>query len=166
MPRYAGRMILLFCESSSKTVRTPAADASNSRKAACRVLPAVEHVIYKAAVVVDVGADAFVDLAFFGDHAAGDLFDFHVEIAFFFAAFFLRKRAYKAAQHSGAGIALGIHSVSHAIDQTGAVKGALVEDGCQIFLDLFVVGPVGDAAFEIVEHVAHTDVGARRGAVP
>lgn len=142
-----------------ETVRTPAADAGNGEKRRVELFWQIEHVIHKAAVVVNVGADAFVDLALFGDHAAGDLFDFHVEIAFFFAAFFLRKRAHKATQHSGAGIALGIHSVSHAIDQTGAVKGALVKDGCQIFFDLFVVGPVGDAAFEIVKHVAHTDVG-------
>ena len=143
-----------------ETMCTPAADASDGEKRRVELLRQVEHIIYKAAVIVDIGADPFVDLALFGNHAAGDFFNFHIKIAFCFASLFFGKFAYKLTQHRGAGIALGVDSVAHAIDEARTVEGALVQNGFEVFGNGFVIGPIGDAAFEIVEHMVHTNVGA------
>lgn len=142
-----------------ETMCAPAADAGNSEEWCVELFRQVEHVINKAAVVVDVSADTFVDFALFGDHATSDFFDLHVEIAFGFAAFFFREVTYELTQYGGARIALGINSVAHAVDEAGTVEGAFIEERSEVFGDGFVIGPVGDTAFEVLEHMAHTNVG-------
>ena len=143
-----------------ETMCTPATDASDGEKRCVEPFRQVEHIIYKAAVIVDIGADPFVDLALFGNHTAGDFLNLHIKIAFCFASLFFGKLTYKLTQHRGAGIALGVDSVAHAIDEARTVEGALVQNGFEVFGNGFVIGPIGDAAFEIVEHMVHTNVGA------
>ena len=54
-------------------MRAPACDAGDCENWGIQLYGQVEHAVYKAAVEIDIGADAFVDAALLGDDFRGEL---------------------------------------------------------------------------------------------
>ena len=50
--------------------------------------------------------------------------------------------------------------MAHAVDEAAVVKGLLIEDFPQVMAGLLRVGPVGQVALDVLDHLDDLDVGA------
>ena len=60
-------------------MRAPPGDTGDRKERRIKLPRNTEHLIHKAAVKVDIGIDALIDLALAGDDARGDCLDILVE---------------------------------------------------------------------------------------
>ena len=142
-----------------EAMSAPTADTGNGKERRVELFWNVEHIVNKAAVKIDVGTNAFVDFFAFADEVAGQAFHSEVEVTFVLAALFDGKLTHKFAQHCGARVTHRINGVAHAIDETRLVEALFVEEGAEVALELFFIGPILHMGLEVFKHMAHFDVG-------
>ena len=105
---------------SLNTVRAPARNAGDGKNRRIKFHWQVEHAVDKAAVKINIRADAFIDFAFFSNDLRGKLCNGGIELIFIRAALFLRQPLYKAFKDIGARVGERINSVPHSVNQAGA----------------------------------------------
>ena len=110
------------------TVRAPARNAGDGKNRRIKFHWQVEHAVDKAAVKINIRADAFIDFAFFSNDLRGKLCNGGIELIFIRAALFLRQPLYKAFKDIGARVGERINSVPHSVNQAGAVKCLFVQE--------------------------------------
>ena len=70
------------------------------------------------------------------------------------------KLLHKAAQNRRARVALGIHRMTHTVNQTGMIECILVQEPAEILSDLLLVLPVVHPLLHIVKHLNNLDIRA------
>ena len=119
-----------------------------------------QHIVHKAAVEVDVCADALIYVALFAYDLGRQALDGGVEIILRGAALFARQHADKLFKHVCPRVAQRVDGVTHAVNKARAVERLLVQQRTQIARYLFLIGPVLDLLFHVLDHLHDLYVGA------
>ena len=141
----------------------PAHDTGHGEDRGVELQGKIQHAVYKAAVEVHIGADAFVDFAFLADDLGGQPFHHGIKGEFLFPSLFHGETLDKGFEDVRTGVREGVDRMAHSIDKSCMVKGFLVEQSTQISAYLFLIGPVFHLLLHILEHPYHLDI---RAAVP
>src|SRR5699024_6954172 len=109
---------------------------------------------------VNVGRNAFVDMALFGNDLGGQALDRIVEIKVFLAALGFGQLLYEPFEDNGARVGQRVDRVAHTVDQALAVKGLLIHNLGKVGFQFVVVGNILDMGADVVAHLHDFNVGA------
>ena len=144
---------LVGAEQLLDAVGAPAHDARHGKQRGVQFHGDAQHLVHKAAVKVHVGADALEDLALLRDKLRCHPLDAGVEGKILIPSLFVGQLLHIALEHHLARVAQGVDGVTHAVDQTLAVKGLAVEQLFQVGFQLLVVLKVVEVVPDVLHHV-------------
>ena len=142
------------------SVGTPAYHTGDGEDRGEKLWGKIQHAVHEAAVEVYIGADAFIDAAFFADDNRCKPFYHGIEVELLFPSFFHCELLHKGLEDICTGIGDGVNGMPHSIDQPCMVKGFLMEKVFQVIAYFILVRPILDNRLHILEHLYNLDVGA------
>ena len=133
------------------TVRAPAGDSGHGEQRGKEIRGDAQHTVHQAGIHIHVGAHDLLTAGDLGENAGRDALDGFHQLQLVKHVFLARQRARAFAEDQRAWVGEGIDGVSHAVDQTGAVAGFLVQHLADKGRDLLVIFPVPDVRLEFLK---------------
>ena len=75
-----------------------------------------EHIVYKAAIEVDIRAYAFIDMTLIGDEFDSDVFYFGIELEVLVKPFFFAELLSRPLEQQSSRVGEGIYRVSYSVN--------------------------------------------------
>ena len=137
----------------------PACGAGDGKEGGVHLGGDAQHTVDQTRVEIHVGAHFLVQTLVGAEQIGGQTLDGLQQIEVIPKALLVGLLAGKLLEQHGAGIRLGIHRVTHTVDETASVSRFLVEDLEEEGGQLVVVSGVLDVFLDAVEHLHHLEVG-------